>query len=74
MIREQIDEETVKLANAGAPRSLNSSQQAAVNNIFDLAFVDAFKILMLFCAGLSAASAAVSWRMIDSKGHAREPG
>jgi hypothetical protein len=64
---EQIDSETVKLANATAPSSLNSSQRAAVNNIFDLAFVDAFRVLMFFCAGLSVASAVVSWRMIDGK-------
>jgi hypothetical protein len=64
---EQIGAETVKLANASAPDSLNASQQAAVNNIFDLAFVDAFKVLMFFCAGLSVASAVVSWRMIDGR-------
>lgn len=71
---EQIDAQTVRLADATAPTSLNSSQQAAVNNIFDLAFVDAFKVLMVFCAGLSVASAVVSWRMIDSKPRASEPG
>lgn len=70
---EQIDAETVRLADATAPASLNSSQQAAVNNIFDLAFVDAFRVLMVFCAGLSVASAVVSWRMIDGKPRVREP-
>lgn len=71
---QQIDAETVKLADATAPSSLNSSQQAAVNNIFDLAFVDAFKTLMVFCAGLSVASAVVSWRMIDGKPQTTKPG
>jgi EmrB/QacA subfamily drug resistance transporter len=74
LVREQIEDETVKLANATAPASLNSSQQAAVNNVFDLAFIDAFRVLMLFCAGLSVASAGVSWFMIDRKGHVRESG
>jgi hypothetical protein len=74
LVRAQIEDETVKLANATAPVSLNSSQQAAVNSIFDLAFVDAFKVLMLFCAGLSVASAGVSWFMIDRKGHVQESG
>ena len=70
---QQIGAETVKLANARAPDSLNASQQAAVNNIFDVAFVDAFRVLMLICAGLSAASALVSWRMIDGKPRNMEP-
>lgn len=71
---QQIDSETVKLADATAPASLNASQQAAVNNIFDLAFVDAFRSLMVFCAGLSVASSVVSWRMIDGKPRSKEPG
>lgn len=70
----QIEAETVKLADASAPASLNASQQAAVNDIFDLAFVDAFRVLMVFCTGLSVASAFVAWRMIDGKPRAKEPG
>jgi EmrB/QacA subfamily drug resistance transporter len=71
---EQIAAETVRLADATAPDSLNSSEKAAVNNIFDLAFVDAFKVLMVFCAGLSVASAGVAWRMIDGKPREKEAG
>ncbi len=74
LAQQQIEAETVKLANATAPASLNASQQAAVNNIFDLAFVDAFRVLMLFCAGLSFSSAIVSWRMIDGKPRGKETG
>lgn len=74
MIRAQVAEQAVKLANASAPNSLNASQKAAVNNIFDLAFIDAFRVLMLFCAGLSVASATVAWRMIDVRPPAKRAG
>lgn len=63
----EIEAEQVKLANAQAPESLPPAEQDAVNHIFDLAFIDAFRVLMYACAGLGLTSAAVSWLMIEGK-------
>lgn len=63
----EIEIETGNLANAQAPDSLSLDQQAEVNRLFDLAFVDAFQILMYICAGLVGAAALVSLLMIEGK-------
>jgi len=63
----EIEMETRKLANAQAPDSLPLSQQTEVNRAFDLAFVDAFRVLMYICAGLVVGAAAVSLLMVDGK-------
>ncbi|MEX1246937.1 MAG: MFS transporter [Anaerolineales bacterium] len=62
---EQIETETVKLANAQAPKDLPPTQQDQVNRVFDLAFIDAFRVLMYVCALLVLMGAAVSWFMIS---------
>lgn len=63
----EIEMETSKLANAQAPDSLPLSQQTEVNRAFDLAFVDAFRVLMYICAGLVVGAALVSLLMVDGK-------
>jgi hypothetical protein len=63
----EIGLETSNLANAQAPESLPLDQRVEVNQVFDLAFVDAFQILMYVCAGLVVAAALVSLLMIEGK-------
>ncbi|MEX2160437.1 MAG: MFS transporter [Anaerolineales bacterium] len=60
-----IEAETVKLANAQAPSSLQPGQRQEVNRIFDLAFIDAFRTLMYVCAALVTFGAVVSFAMIE---------
>ena len=62
-----IERETSNLANAQAPESLPLDKQVEVNRVFDLAFVDAFQILMYVCAGLVGGAALVSLLMIEGK-------
>jgi EmrB/QacA subfamily drug resistance transporter len=64
-----IEAETVKLANAQAPASLPEEQQDLVNHIFDLSFINAFRVLMFVCAGLAIVAAGVSYYMIESDVH-----
>lgn len=64
-----IEAETVKLANAQAPASLPQQQQDVVNYVFDLAFINAFQVLMFVCAGLAIVAAGVSYYMIESDVH-----
>jgi EmrB/QacA subfamily drug resistance transporter len=64
---QDIEAEHVKLANASAPASVPAAQRTEVDRVFDLAFVDAFRVLMYVCAGLAIAGSFVSWKMIEGK-------
>ena len=46
------------------PRGLDARSSSAVRAAIDHAFVFGFRLIMLFCAGLAVASAAVASRMI----------
>ena len=46
---------------------LDSNTTAAVRMAIYQAFIFGFRLIMLFCAGLSVASAAVAWLMIPDK-------
>ena len=62
----QADE--IKLAGLEVPAGLNPSTKAAIKESIGEAFVFGFRIVMLICAGLSLASAAVAWLMIPKDG------
>ena len=53
-----------KLAGLRAPANLDQKTQEEINNLIRLAFVFGFRIVMLICAGLALASAAVAWLML----------
>jgi len=46
------------------PAGLDSDTGAAIRVSIERAFIFGFRFIMLICAGLSLASAAVAWRMI----------
>jgi len=54
----------IKLAGLHAPAGLDASTTAAIQESVGEAFVFGFRIVMLICAGLSLASAAVVWLLI----------
>lgn len=62
----QADE--IKLAGLQVPADLNPMTKAATKESIGEAFVFGFRIVMLICAGLSLASAAVAWLMIPKDG------
>jgi EmrB/QacA subfamily drug resistance transporter len=53
-----------RLAGLQAPANLDSNTKAVIHNLIRQAFVFGFRIVMLICAGLSVASAAVAWVML----------
>jgi hypothetical protein len=55
-----------KLAGLELPSGLNSATAALIRNAISQAFIFGFRILMLACAALSVASAAVAALMIPS--------
>jgi MFS family permease len=62
----------IKLAAVDVPPSIDSSTAATLRISIERAFVFGFRLIMLVCAGLSAASSAFAWRMIAANGK-RQP-
>jgi len=62
-----IRADEIKLAGLRLPPSLNPSTGTAIRESIREAFVFGFRLIMLICAGLSAASAAAAWLLIPAK-------
>ncbi len=63
-ILQEIQADEIKLAGLQAPAGVDPSTKAAIKQSVDEAFVFGFRIIVLICVGLCAASAAVAWLMI----------
>jgi hypothetical protein len=63
-ILQEIKAGEIKLAGLQVPAGLDPTTTAAIKEAIAGAFVYGFRIVMLICAGLSVASAAVASRMI----------
>src|SRR6266852_3881353 len=63
-ILQKLQADEIKLAGLQVPAGLNPSTKAAIKESIAEAFVFGFRMVMLICAGLSVASAAVAWLMI----------
>jgi EmrB/QacA subfamily drug resistance transporter len=63
-VLQQIQAEKTKLADLQGPASLDPDTKAAIANFVKQAFVSGFRVVLLTCASLSLASAAVAGRMI----------
>jgi hypothetical protein len=59
-ILHQVQADEIKLAGLQVPTGLDPGTAAAVQQLIGHAFVFGFRIVMLICAGLSVASAAVA--------------
>ena len=57
----------IRLAGLQAPAALSYAMTANIREMIATAFVFGFRIVMLSCAGLSAAGSAVAWLMIPSR-------
>jgi hypothetical protein len=60
----EIRSNETKLAGLQAPAGIDDITKAAIRDSVAHAFVYGFRIVMIICAGLSLASAAVAWRII----------
>jgi MFS family permease len=63
-VLQQIQAEKTKLADLQGPASLDPETKAALADFVKQAFVSGFRVVLLTCASLSLASAAVAGRMI----------
>jgi EmrB/QacA subfamily drug resistance transporter len=68
-IQQELQAGEIKLAGLQIPVDLDSGTKAAIRNSIGQAFVFGFRVVMLICAGLSAASTAVASRMIKNGDH-----
>jgi EmrB/QacA subfamily drug resistance transporter len=64
VVLQSLHANETRLAALQPPPSLPSGMAAVIKASIERAFVFGFRIVMLLCAGLSLASAAVAWRMI----------
>ena len=66
-ILEYVRSNEIKLAGLDLPSDLNADTAAMIRGLISHAFVLGFRGVMLLCAGLSVASAAVAWLMIPAR-------
>jgi EmrB/QacA subfamily drug resistance transporter len=62
----QIHSKEIQLAGLELPSGLEASAVAAVRHAVSTAFLSGFRLVLLLCAALSAASAVVAWRLMDA--------
>jgi len=67
-VLRQIRADGIKLAGLPVPAGLDPSTKTAIEVFVKQAFVSGFRIVLLICASLSLASAAVGWLMIRKDG------
>lgn len=63
-VLRQLKADAIKLAGLQVPDALDPGTRSTVELLVKHAFVSGFRIVILICAGLSVASAAVAWAMI----------
>jgi EmrB/QacA subfamily drug resistance transporter len=68
-ILQELQADEVQLAGLQVPAGLDPSTKTAIKESIGEAFVFGFRIVMLICAGLCVASAAVAWLMIPKDRH-----
>jgi predicted MFS family arabinose efflux permease len=72
-VLQEIRSQEARLAALQAPTALDPIARATVAQFIGEAFVFGYRIVMLICAGLALASAAVAWRMIPKSGGGLRP-
>ena len=72
-ILQVIQANEIKLAGLQVPTDLNPGAKSAIKGSIGEAFVFGFRIVMLICAGLSLAGAAVAWLMMPKDRHRLGP-
>jgi hypothetical protein len=75
-IVRQLESNVAKLGNLSPPNNVDSKTASTIRSAIVGSFIFGFRVIMLLCAALSTASAAVAWRKIpgESVGKARELG
>jgi EmrB/QacA subfamily drug resistance transporter len=73
-ILHELQTNEIKLAGLQVPTDLDPATRNAIKKSIGEAFVFGFRIVMLICAALSLASAAVAWLMIPKEPARPQPG
>jgi len=60
-IFREIQSRAIKLAGLELPSNLDASTAAAIRSAINYAFIFGFRLIMLICTGLAAASSVVAW-------------
>jgi EmrB/QacA subfamily drug resistance transporter len=63
-VRQQLDEERIKLAAADLRTGIDSDLRAGIEQAVKKSFVSGFRLVMLIASGLALASAACAWLLI----------
>ena len=63
-VLHEIRSNTIRLGALEPPFNLDASTSAMIRAAISKAFLFGFRLVMLICAGLSAASSAAAWLMI----------
>jgi EmrB/QacA subfamily drug resistance transporter len=66
-ILEELQDSKVKLAGLEVPAGISTSTRTALRTAIEEAFVYGFRVIMLICMGLSAASSLIAWIMIPKR-------
>jgi MFS family permease len=66
-VLSDIQSNSIKLGGLEIPRDLDANAAKMVKDGIAEAFVFAFRLIMLVCAGLATLSSGIAWRMIPSK-------
>jgi EmrB/QacA subfamily drug resistance transporter len=66
-ITHQLESNAMRLGGLDAPSDVDAQTAAAIRSAIAEAFVFAFRLIMLVCAGLAIASTAVAWQKIPSQ-------
>jgi hypothetical protein len=65
--RASIDSQRIRLAGTEIPPEVTDPQRSLLQSSIDDAFVAAFRLVALTCAGLALASAASAWLLVENK-------
>ena len=65
-VMQDLQSNEIRLAAMAVPVGIDAEMAAAIRGSIARAFVFAFRLIMVICAGLSIASASFAWRMIAS--------
>jgi predicted MFS family arabinose efflux permease len=72
-IVHQLESNVARLGSLDAPPGVDSQTAAAIRSAIAGAFIFAFRLIVLVCAFLAIASAAVAWRKIPPQSPTGEP-
>jgi MFS family permease len=63
---QELRSNEIRLAALAVPAGIDAEMAAAIRASIERAFVFAFRLILVICAGLSIASTLFAWRMIES--------